>query len=130
MVRKLNKVELTVKHWSMSTMTEFETCRVAVELDHIREAMDLTIEKYDYLKLRVEKNSHDEFWFVRNSPHDALNYTLEYDDIESEDEFNAWEKRFINFGSRKYVGRLFNIKIESYLRSKYRLYLSINHAGH
>lgn len=128
MIRNVNKVEQSVMHWSVNTMVMFEANHLQV--NELREALSLTIKKYPYLGLRIEKNQENgELMFVKNLENEVANYSIVWNDIESEEEFNNWTIKLNLFGSTKFVRKLFNIQLDAFCGRLYRLYFSINHAG-
>lgn len=126
--RKLNKVEETVLVWSINTMAFFESCYFTEE--HLKDALKLTIQKYPYMRTRIEKDIDDGYSFIENNSKEIDDLTsIIWNNITSEDEFNNWQERFNLFGSNKFIKRVFNLELDSYLNQKYHLYFSINHGG-
>lgn len=126
-VRRVNKVERSVLHWSVNTMCEFESA-VGIERAVMREALRRVVEKYAYLRLRVEReaaNNDDELVFVENSSQEIDGYEIGWNDEASDD----WQTRLNIFGSREYTKRLFDIEIDRVSVQKFRLYFRISHVG-
>lgn len=127
-VRKVNKVEQSVQHWAVNTMCLLDGG--SIKPGDVKEALNRTIQKYSYLKLRLESTSDNELAYVENSPDEIEAYTIEWNETNDENEFNDWQKRLNAFGSKNFFKRLFNIEVDALVsQNKYRLYLSISHAG-
>lgn len=116
-------------HWWVNAMTLFESSR-AIESSEMKDALRLVIEKYAYLRLRLERDSGDGDWmFVENSPEKIANYEFGWTQADSEHEFNSnWTTRFNQFSSTNPTKQLFGIQVDSF-ENKYRLYFRISHAG-
>lgn len=126
-VRKVNNVERSVLHWSVNTMCEFESASAVIERAVMREALRRVVEKYAYLRLRVEREENDELVFVENSPEEIDQYEIAWnDEINDNDD---WQTRLNIFGSRGYTKRLFDIEVDRVAAQKYRVYFRISHVG-
>lgn len=119
-------MESVVTHWSVNTMTLFEAGPIGQ--DQLRKAFDRVIDKYPYLSMRVEKTCQDEAAFVE-ADITGVWYDIEWNSVESEAEFNDWQKRLNLFGAKRYPSRVFNFQVDVYQSRTYRLYFALNHAG-
>lgn len=129
--RRVNKVEQSVIHWWVNSMTLFETksSQIVTSRD-MRSALGLLIDKFPYLTFRIERNSANELIFIENSSDQIENYEFTWNEVKTEEEFNNWPTRLNIFASKgDFTKQLFNIEVDVFQNRLYRLYFRISHAA-